>query len=284
MTDNRLPDDISFERWVQHVFDHPVPPQVADDVWEAYQNELDVAFEKVRRGEMPLADIPPQPDWIQWHFRRDAEDWDPQAQPARTVRYITQLFQSIDVLTTPYSDEQINQGINYLIYSACSSHMYALRDGRILLTSRIACVESFYDVYTRLYARKCTPDLGHLNTDGHIGNPLNHMCYMWWDIIPVYGKSGEPAREALDQAMLDVMAKTLEIDHEACQEGALHGLGHWRDAYGEFVQETIDSFLARNPNVSPSLRSYAQAARNTGIVWENRALAESSQHAVPVEG
>jgi hypothetical protein len=142
--------------------------------------------------------------------------------------------------------------------------MYPLKDSRVLLANRIACVQSFYDVYAELYAKKCTPDLGHGAQSMSWGNPLNHTCYMWWDIIPFYGKSGD-AREQLDQTMLDVMAKTLEIDHEACREGALHGLGHWRDAYFEFVEVTIDRFLARHQNISPGLRSYAQAVRTSGV-------------------
>ncbi len=227
MKTTQLPDDISFERWVLHVFDHPLP----DD---------------------PLAQ--------DWYFRLDAEFWDAQAQPARTIRYITQLFRAMDTLTAPYSDGQIALGINYLISNACSNHMFPLMDAGMPLADRLACVESFYDVYVKLYAKKCTPDLGHLMVNEQQGNPLNMTCYMWWDIIPFYGKCGD-AREQLDATMLDVMAKTLEIDHDACREGALHGLGHWHSAYPAFVEGVIDRFLANHPKLSPELLSYAKAAR-----------------------
>jgi hypothetical protein len=266
MTDNHLPDDISFERWVQHIFDHPVPPKVSYEERDAYHQELDAAFEKVRLKEMSLDDIPPQPDWLQWHFKRDAELWDPLANPQRTVEYITRLFTSIDVLTLPYTDGQIDQGINYVIYNACSNHIYALIDKAVPLQARLLCVQSFYDVYAKLYAKKCTPDLGHRAYSSPWGNPLNHTCYMWWDTIALSPRSSDHVRRQLDQTSLDVMAKTLEIDHEACREGALHGLGHWCDGgYGEFVKTTIDRFLERNPNVSPSLRSYAKSARSGSV-------------------
>jgi hypothetical protein len=142
LPDNTLPDDIPFERWVQHVFDHPLPEQ----------------------GRK------------QWHFGLDAEQWDPLADPALTVEYLTMLFTNIDTLIVPYTDGQIDQGIYYLINSSCSNHVFALVQKSVSLDLRIDCVHAFYDVYDKLYAKRCTPALGHLS---EAGNPLNHTCYMW---------------------------------------------------------------------------------------------------------
>jgi hypothetical protein len=265
MSDNRLLDDISFERWVQHIFDHPLPPEVSKEVRDAYNSRYEAALEKAHRGELGLTELPWPPDWVRWHFKIGAEYWKYSANPARTVEYICQLFSSIDVLTKPYTDAQIEQGVQYLINGSFSNYMHTLGNNTVALSERSACAAAFHDVYAKLYAKKCAPDLGHLNFAGHRGNPLNSSCYMWWDIIPFYGKSGD-AREQLDATMLDVMAKTLDIDHEACREGALHGLGHWKGAYPEFVEATIDRFLADNPHISSSLRSYAQAARNGSVL------------------
>ena len=62
---NSLPNDISYERWVEHVFDHPV---------------LD-------------------PEW--W-FGDDPERWDATANRRRTLAYLIQLFQNPSVLIRRY--------------------------------------------------------------------------------------------------------------------------------------------------------------------------------------
>ena len=61
------------------------------------------------------------------------------------------------------------------------------------------------------------------------------------------------------------MAEILALDSLACQESALHGLGHWQHAYPEEVQQIIDRFLNANKNLRPELAAYARSAR-TGCV------------------
>ena len=56
---------------------------------------------------------------------------------------------------------------------------------------------------------------------------------MWWDVFPCVG---EPENEEFidrDREIVNIMEKTLELDHTACQESALHGLGHWQISYPE---------------------------------------------------
>jgi hypothetical protein len=57
------------------------------------------------------------------------------------------------------------------------------------------------------------------------------------------------------------MEATLAIPHIACQEAALHGLGHWRCAYPERVEAIIGAFLARSRSLSAELEAYAKQAR-----------------------
>ena len=66
-------------------------------------------------------------------------------------------------------------------------------------------------------------------------------------------------------AILDVMTQTLNLDSDACREGALHGLGHWAMYYPKRVAAIIDEFLKKNPDLRPELRNYALGAR-TGCV------------------
>ncbi len=264
---NQLPDDISFERWVQYVFDHPVPEGVSTEVRQAYHEQFQAINQKILQGEAAYDELLPTPAWFEWFHQPDCDYWRESADPNRTVDYLTRLFSNVDRLVTPYTNAQIDQGLNFLTSNGASDHMFELLEAEVPLDARIACVQSFYDVYEKLYARQCDPILlsmifGH---DANI-NPLNLTCYMWWDNSPFYGKSGDPVTEQLDQPILDVMAKTLQINHMACQEGALHGLGHWSGKYPEFVEATIDRFLETNPDLHPALRSYALAARTGQIL------------------
>jgi hypothetical protein len=58
------------------------------------------------------------------------------------------------------------------------------------------------------------------------------------------------------------MRETLRLPNPACQESALHGLGHWAHAYPAFAAATIDAYLAANPTLRPELARYAEAARS----------------------
>ena len=61
------------------------------------------------------------------------------------------------------------------------------------------------------------------------------------------------------------MENILKLDSLACQESALHGLGHWQHRYSQTVEKIIAEFITRQPNLRPELWSYAQSAR-TGCV------------------
>ena len=92
-------------------------------------------------------------------------------------------------------------------------------------------------------------------------SPLNAVCYMWWDIMPVYGDPRLEDRYALHRAALHVMATVLDFESLACAESALHGLGHWHRAYPERVEGLIDGFLATHSGARPELLTYARSTR-----------------------
>ncbi len=48
------------------------------------------------------------------------------------------------------------------------------------------------------------------------------------------------------------MARTLAIPHLACQEGALHGLGHWQRAYPDRVAAIVDGARGRGTHAPPA--------------------------------
>lgn len=70
---------------------------------------------------------------------------------------------------------------------------------------------------------------------------------MWWDLIPLLFEPGESSKEAISKAALEVMEATLGLDSIACQESALHGLGHWELFYPTEVVAIVDQYLKTIP-------------------------------------
>jgi hypothetical protein len=223
--DNRL-TDLSYEDWIEHAFSHEI---------RKYQ--------------------------AAWYFDLDAPWWD--GPPAVTIAYLTRLFEDPVPALAYFADSQIAQGLHYLIDTGAGGTVLALSRSVVPLPERLRCLEAIGTLFERIFARRCTPQLSHLDEPG--AGPLNGVCYMWWDIFPVGGPAGDPDAGAIDEALLSVMERSLDLPSPACQESALHGLGHWQTRHPDRVVATIDRFLSRNEDLRPQLAAYARAAR-TGCV------------------
>lgn len=213
---------------------------------------------------------PPFERWVQYLFNHPVTDpawyWDltvdqVDVNPRLVVAYVTRLFEESGALLAEFSDGQLNHGLWFLV--STSEVLYALRDKNVALDHRIQCVRSISQIFQQLFAERCTPHLSHLEIVG--ASPLNRICYMWWDILSHHGQPNDPSRRAVDSACLEVMEETLALPSIACQESALHGLGHWALYYPERCSEAVDGFLASHPRLSPNLVEYAKCAR-TGMV------------------
>ncbi len=220
--------NLTFEEWLRYVFDHPVEAQK-----------------------------------LEWYWDLDRDWWDEEADPAQTVQFLTQAFEQAAVVSQPYSDSQLNQGLWFLASNACSNHMFALMNERMPWPARQRCIASFHQLYQGCFARRCTPHLSHLDEPG--AGPLNSVCYMWWDIIPFAAKPDNPAWKEFDEDILRVMESTLQLNSIACRESALHGLGHWQHAYPQRVGEIIDKFSMTRPELPQELQAYMTNAY-TGYV------------------
>ena len=218
--------NLTFEGWVEHVFDHPVSELTNAWYWDTER------------------------DW----WEEDTPD---------TVEYMTRAFENAARVFEPFSDSQLNQGLWFLASNACSSHMFALMNEKIPWPARQRCIQSFHQLYEQCFARRCSPHLSHIDEPG--ASPLNMVCYMWWDINPLYAKPGDTAHRELAEAVLQVMESTLYLDSNPCRESALHGLGHWQHAYPERVGQIIDSFSMTRPALPERLEAYMKAAY-TGYV------------------
>jgi hypothetical protein len=212
---------LSFDQWITYVFDHAVPHS---------------------GNKNP------------WYHTVEQEWWDPLHVPKVTVAYLTRLFTDANSLLLPFSEAQINQGLWFLADNSCSNHMLTLLDPLISSLERKRCIFAMFTLFERFFAPRCSPHLSHLDvvgTDTSHVSPLNGICYMWWDVLP----------QIDDEACLEVMGRTLDLDAMACHESALHGLGHWAHAYPQEVETIISAWLARNPYLKDALKEYAHAAR-----------------------
>ena len=208
-----------------------------------------------------------------WFFKAQNEApaalWRLDKHPAAAVQLITRTFQECGSLPERFSDGQIADGLNFIINASCSNLGFAIFDvdNNIDIAARLHCIQAIYIVYKALFAVRCSPHLGHtMYTHDPAMNPLNGVCYMWWDVAPVYARPDNPRYAELDQAVLKVLGKTLAIKSEPCREGALHGLGHWADGYPEAVAEIIDRGLAKKSGISSTLKAYARSAKRGAVL------------------
>ena len=219
-----------------------------------------------------MPDLPPDlsfDDWVlhvfdhpatgpEWHWDLDAPYWP--GPPAAVVAHLTRLFEDPLPPLEGFTDAELNKGFWYIASNACSDYMFALSDPSVPLDARLRCVGALSVVYRELFAARCTPHLSHLDEAG--AGALNGVCYMWWDICPIGGPTDDPSHRAINRAALEVMTGALALDAIACQESALHGLGHWRHTHPNEIETIVDRFIAAHPAMRPELLNYARSARS----------------------
>jgi len=172
-----------------------------------------------------------------------------------TLVRLTDVFENPATLLNPYSDEVLNQAL----WDLSSNVFSVVYDLAIDWALRHRFIRSFETLFRELFAVRCTPSLGHCS---ETGSPLNLACYMWWD-FDCWSPAPDPlTRNPNDSAFLASMRSILAIDHIACQESALHGLGHWHHAQATAVESIVDEFLKSDGDLPDAMREYAAAARS----------------------
>jgi hypothetical protein len=90
---------------------------------------------------------------------------------------------------------------------------------------------------------------------------------MWWECCPLGCPSIYPDAGRLTPLVIDVLETILALPSPACQESALHGLGHLSYGNQSRVHAIIDCFLSdRGEAIDPRLRTYAVAAREGRVL------------------
>ena len=187
-------------------------------------------------------DVVPSPG-NPWYWRAEVD-----YEPRRIASYYVRLFSAPRLLLSRFSVGELQQGF-WAIQNGileCSARNI-IWDRTVPFEIRADCVRSMADLYAQLFVEE----------------PLETASNMWWDSLAYDWHCGNRARAngGEDQLMQDVMfatlGKILNVPSESCQTAALHGLGH---LHHPDTNELVQSYLARNPSITPDLREYALAA------------------------
>lgn len=211
--------------------------------------------------------------------------------------FLAEVWTNPEPLLGEYSANQIGQGMYYLANNACSNYACALNDFSLPQTSKLKAIDGIANLYERCFAKLCSPALGHCSEEHSETKNINGVCYMFWDVLPfsphldkehwdLYDEIDDPELRALidhakktteilttkqraqveelENHALASMEKSLAIDHPACQEGALHGLGHWSTVHPDEAKRII---ITAMPRLADSrLVEYAKAACDGNIL------------------
>jgi len=194
-----------------------------------------------------------------WFFDPDHDWWDPQ--PVVAVAYLTRLFKEAEQSVYWFSDEQIAQGLTYLLNTSASGDNGWYSSTTPPIEDRVRGVGAVADLFSQLFAPRCKAQLSHLRDSESVS--LNIVCYMWWDEFPCIALPDDPNRDLLTETALRTMESILGLPSLACQESALHGLGHWQRTNKAEVMKIIDRFLDASPQTLDSrISNYAKSARS----------------------
>lgn len=210
------------------------------------------------------------PAWLAHLFTHDAPDWyfDHQAElpvlpPEEIAAHTLRLLEAPGTLISSWTDTQLASGLTYLFdFGTGFADIREVGQESVTPAQRAGIAERIDRLWTQLFSARCTPTLGHLSEEG---GPLNTVCYMFWDNFYGIDVADPTERHTLDAAFVEAMGRILTLPHPACQESALHGLGHWRERAPERSAVLIDAWLAGRRPARPELVAYARAAR-TGCV------------------
>ena len=176
------------------------------------------------------------------------------------ARYMERLFHTSGELPKTWSYRALNRGIWYV---GGTQSEYSLRVCKgVPLKQQQLTIAAVKTLYADLFKPSCPDHFGHLDAGPEPPNPLSSACYMLWDMDGGIGTLAARGNATVRDAAYDVLRHALDLDSLACNESALHGLGHLHHVHGKRATRLVDGFLARRGKAIPvELRRYAEAAR-----------------------
>lgn len=216
---------LTFDDWIEHGFAHPAPPAAGQE----------------------------------WFWNIHAPYWWPEG--AEAIVHVTRLFREGGALLRRFDDAQVAQGLTYLFSTSANGDMPFYRDRAVPAATRAACVAGLPVFFAEVITPRCKPVLGHKATsETWEPRSVNSVAYMWFDVAPAFFEKGVAGEEVVWQAELAAMEAILALDHPACQEAALHGLGHAHYHFPEDTAPVVERYLRRGVFPLPDLETYARAA------------------------
>jgi hypothetical protein len=212
----------TFDQWVKSIFDRPT----VEEAWHASYHD---------NGR-----------WLE-------------QSPAVGLEFVAKLFENPLDYLSGYSDAQINQGIHIIVCTASSDHFCCLVEGDVDLSLRRRCIRSLEDLSREVLAPRCS------NNVWIYTKPTNEICDLLWDIVVRETETAERNPDLtyrgvrdpeIDEEILDTLARILAMPSIACQQSALHGLGHLVD-YAGLGSNVIQQYLDEHPDLRSDLREYA---------------------------
>lgn len=194
-------------------------------------------------------------DWLLAAFVGDGDDT-PSPSARQSLTHLTRLFADPVTSLADYGDDDIAAGLwRLLAYGDIT--VGVVGDITLPLADRTACVAAISTVYRDLFLPRCSEGLGRLSEQQ---SELDGACYMFWDIADIGGAPGTRDGTLLEDAVLEVLEHALGLPHAACQESAVHGLGHRVDRHPRRAPEILDRWRRTGRARDPRLDAYAAAA------------------------
>lgn len=191
--------------------------------------------------------------------------WEEETTPQVAIAYASKLFERPQILQSRFSHAQIGQGLLYVAEPAFSDHLTSLHNSSVPWVERKRCICSMYVLYRDLFAPACTDQLGHVLQEQETPDPLNSICYMWWDTVPLWPGDSTDEDARMRRAIAWVLRSIIRLPSLACQEGALHGVGTYSALFPEVACQIVDEYLKNVGPGSSVLRAYAKRAAKGDI-------------------
>lgn len=194
------------------------------------------------------------------YWRLEVESrYEPFGSATRAGEALIKIFGTSSDLVSKFGREATAEGLWKIAQALAVKYGHSLWDA----DADAQVVERALAAMPRLFADTFAPhcDAAMSSSGSETTNPINSACYMWFDIIGLDHCDLNEITDERIQWSLRTLTAVLEIPHLACQESALHGLGHI--AYfkkSALVRPIIREFLGRNRKIPAKLRAYAEFA------------------------
>ena len=180
----------------------------------------------------------------------------------KSLDFIDRALRDPDIHTT-FTPQQIGNGLNIIYSSSCSDLPFCYVEGKGNPQSELRKIKSLnnlkylYINYFATYCKEPVEKIGHFSDF----NSMTYVCYMFWDIFVLYPGN---ATDAVVEAGIGVMEKSLQLDNDNCLVSSIHGLGH-RASDTNLATPILDQWLLSPTTENEVVIQYANQAR-TGCI------------------